>query len=109
MAQLRLSNNLLTGTLPAAVFNLTSLLTLQLANNSFQGTLSDQVGQLRLLQTLDLSDNRLSGSLPPSIANATALHRHAAAGAAHVEGSDAQSAHRENERESKHTRGSRGC
>ena len=38
-------------------------------------------------------------------------HRHAAAGAAHVEGSVRRSVstQRERERESKHTRGSRGC
>ena len=70
---LDMTNNLLTGTLPSFISNLTNLVTLSLAKNKF--TSGDVVNFTRLtqLQTLELGTNRLSGAVPVTMSKLAAL------------------------------------
>ncbi|GJP65539.1 hypothetical protein CLOP_g22417 [Closterium sp. NIES-67] len=64
---LQLPNTGLTGTLPAAVSNLTALTAIDLTSNLFQGRLDEVTTQLRFLTNLkaiDLAYNWFSGSVP---------------------------------------------
>jgi Leucine-rich repeat (LRR) protein len=68
---LDLSNNQLTGSLPAEVRLLQSLRVLNISNNQFTGVPAE-VGQLSNLEVLDLSNNRLTG-LPLELGNLSNL------------------------------------
>ncbi|XP_074305027.1 receptor-like protein EIX2, partial [Silene latifolia] len=64
---LHLSNNNLSGELPASLVNCTSLLILDLANNSFTGRIPSDIGHnLGFLVILNLQSNRFVGVLPTS-------------------------------------------
>jgi len=63
---LKAGQNQLIGTLPAELFNVTSLEHLSFPNNHLQGTL-DHVGKLSNLVILDLGWNGLNGKIPDSI------------------------------------------
>lgn len=65
--KLNLSDNKLTGALPAEVRHLKNLRVLDLSHNNFTGVPAE-VGQLRELQVLDLSYNNLTG-LPYELGN----------------------------------------
>ncbi|PUZ44256.1 hypothetical protein GQ55_8G075300 [Panicum hallii var. hallii] len=67
LAQLNLSNNLLSGPLPSTLANLTSLQTLLASNNRLAGGVPPEVGALRRLVKLDLSGNELSGPVPAAV------------------------------------------
>lgn len=69
LGQLNLSNNLLSGTLPSSLSNLSSLQILLLNGNQFSGTIPPSIGELNQLLKLDLSRNSLSGEIPPEIGN----------------------------------------
>lgn len=71
--ELDLSNNTLTGSLPAEIHNLSELRILNLSDNQFSGVPAE-VGQLRNLEILDLSNNKLTG-LPYELGNLTNLKR----------------------------------
>ncbi|MGV8040658.1 MAG: leucine-rich repeat domain-containing protein [Thermoanaerobaculaceae bacterium] len=73
VTDLALSSNQLSGTLPAELGNLPSLLSLDLWGNSLTGSLPPQLGNLANLQGLDLYSNLLSGSIPPELGNLTNL------------------------------------
>ncbi|MFA6603509.1 MAG: leucine-rich repeat domain-containing protein [Patescibacteria group bacterium] len=68
---LDLSNNRLTGAIPAEIRLLQKLKTLNLSNNEMTG-LPAEVGQLRDLEVLDLSNNQLTG-LPNELRNLSKL------------------------------------
>lgn len=70
---LRLANNSLTGTIPAALGSMTSLYDLQLHGNSLTGTIPTEFGQLDRLQVLRLDDNSLTGNIPAEIGSITTL------------------------------------
>ncbi|KAK4777943.1 hypothetical protein SAY87_018130 [Trapa incisa] len=57
----------LSGTLSAAIRNLTNLRQVLLQNNNISGKMPPELGSLPKLQTLDLSNNHLSGSIPESL------------------------------------------
>jgi hypothetical protein len=77
VTQLKLPNNLLVGTIPSELGDLTYLTLLDLSQNQLTGPLPAELSQLTALQSLILSYNHLTGSLPPelgSLTNLTALH-----------------------------------
>jgi Leucine-rich repeat (LRR) protein len=61
---LDLSDNGLTGKLPASLGNLTNLTSLDLEGNAISGPLPTSLGKLGQLQTLHLGLNQLSGAIP---------------------------------------------
>lgn len=68
---LNLSDNALTGSIPAEIRHLQQLRTLNLSNNSMTG-LPAEIGQLTKLELLDVSNNQLTG-LPNELGNLTNL------------------------------------
>lgn len=67
LEELNISNNRLTGALPAEIHDLKSLRVLNAANNLMTGVPAE-VGQLQNLEVLDLSNNKLTG-LPNELGN----------------------------------------
>jgi hypothetical protein len=65
--QILLTDNRLTGSLPASLAELEHLNTLRLARNSLEGTLPESLWHLNQLRVLLLSDNNLSGRLPGTL------------------------------------------
>jgi len=63
----------LTGSLPAALGNLTGLQVIDLASNEIGGTIPPTLGNLKNLLALDLSGNFLTGTIPASLGGLTAL------------------------------------
>ncbi|KAF3784205.1 Receptor-like protein 12 [Nymphaea thermarum] len=65
---LDLSNNKLSGEIPNCLFNLTLLVEVKLQNNQLQGQIPELQNWTRNhLSILDLSDNRLQGDVPTSL------------------------------------------
>jgi len=64
-----LQDNILSGSIPASIGNLTALLALNLSNNNLTGTIPGSIGSLNNLQVLKLRYNQITGPLPPSIGN----------------------------------------
>ncbi|XP_042383899.1 leucine-rich repeat receptor-like serine/threonine-protein kinase BAM1 [Zingiber officinale] len=73
LAQLNLSDNLLSGSIPTSISNLSSIQTLLLGSNQLSGPIPGDVGELRHMTKLDLSRNALSGLVPPEIGACTQL------------------------------------
>ncbi|KAL1806203.1 hypothetical protein ACET3Z_029271 [Daucus carota] len=59
-----LSNNRLTGSIPASIGNLSMLDEVHLENNELNGTIPSSFGNCPMLVLLDLSQNNLSGTIP---------------------------------------------
>ena len=74
LERLFLSDNSLTGTIPAALGNMTELFFLGLANNSLTGTVPAALGNMTNLEDLYLHGNRLTGMLPSSLTNLQQLY-----------------------------------
>jgi len=70
---LDVSNNRLSGALPAELANISSLRTLHLSNNGFTGTVPTEWKTLQLLERLDVSGNALSGRLPTELGELQSL------------------------------------
>ena len=81
---LSLDRNYLSGTLPAALGQLTNLTVLSLWANDLSGTLPAALGQLTNLTVLDLWANDFSGSIPSWLGQLTKLTK------LHLNGSDFQ-------------------
>ena len=64
VAQLDLSDNQLTGTIPLELGNLISLTLLNLSSNQLTGEIPATLGGLNTLQELLLSSNQLTGTIP---------------------------------------------
>ncbi|KFK27504.1 hypothetical protein AALP_AA8G391600 [Arabis alpina] len=64
---LNLSSSGLTGTIAAAIKNLTQLNTLDLSNNSLTGEVPEFLGNMKSLLVINLSGNDLNGSVPESL------------------------------------------
>ena len=70
---LDLSQNALSGIIPDAIGDFTSLQVMNLASNLLRGTLPDDLKLLSSLNVLDLSQNSLSGIIPDAIGDFTSL------------------------------------
>lgn len=71
-----IDNNLITGSLPAWLFQLESLVTLVAANNELEESFPDLVFKGTLppsLQVLDLSINNITGGIPPPVFESATL------------------------------------
>ncbi|KAG2315373.1 hypothetical protein Bca52824_018495 [Brassica carinata] len=64
-----LSNNLIKGSIPTSITQLSSLKALNLSSNSISGEIPDTIGDLISLKNLSLSSNKLSGPIPDSISS----------------------------------------
>ncbi len=73
VAQIGLSNNNLTGTLPASLGNLSQLTILGLLGNHIGGTIPASLGNLSNLKNLTLGSNNFSGEIPASLGNLSNL------------------------------------
>lgn len=71
LTELNLSDNKLSGALPAEVRFLKNLKVLNLSNNEFTGVPAE-IGQLEFLEVLDLSNNKITG-LPNELRNLSNL------------------------------------
>ncbi|KAL6283486.1 hypothetical protein ACE6H2_014415 [Prunus campanulata] len=63
------SNNNISGYIPAEIGQLQLLRKLALDSNNFSGIIPDQISNLKNLEVLDLSTNHLSGIIPSSLAS----------------------------------------
>ncbi|XP_022716261.1 probable leucine-rich repeat receptor-like protein kinase At5g63930 [Durio zibethinus] len=68
-----LSDNNLSGEIPAEITNLFGLRSLNLSTNGLTGRIPETIGNMGTLESLDFSFNQLSGAIPPSISNLTFL------------------------------------
>ncbi|MFW5748121.1 MAG: immunoglobulin-like domain-containing protein [Chloroflexota bacterium] len=68
-----LSDNNLSGTIPAEWGAFTSLTNLQLDSNNLSGTIPESLGSLTDLERLNLAANNLTGAVPPTLTNLTSL------------------------------------
>ncbi|XP_020275390.1 leucine-rich repeat receptor protein kinase MSP1-like [Asparagus officinalis] len=68
-----LSDNNLSGKIPAELADLVGLQSLNLSKNHLTGRIIEDIGNLRQLRSLDLSRNELSGEIPPSLGELTFL------------------------------------
>ncbi|XP_058071892.1 probable LRR receptor-like serine/threonine-protein kinase At1g56140 isoform X6 [Magnolia sinica] len=73
LTYLDVSENYMTGPLPAFIGNLTSLTSLYVSMNAMSGSIPKELGNLRNLITLDISSNNFNDSLPPELGNLTSL------------------------------------
>ena len=73
LEQLNLYENELSGSIPAALGQLTNLTELRLGRNYLSGSIPDELGNLTNLKRLILYINELRGSIPSSLGNLTNL------------------------------------
>ncbi|CAD6268173.1 unnamed protein product [Miscanthus lutarioriparius] len=78
LAELVLSRNQLSGSIPPGLFKYENLTLLDLSQNNLTGVVPDNFTSLSKLETLLLSDNLLTGEIPASLSNVTTLTRFAA-------------------------------
>ncbi|XP_041026985.1 receptor like protein 21-like isoform X3 [Juglans microcarpa x Juglans regia] len=64
LQHLYLQGNKFTGSIPKALFNFSSLLTLDIGDNNFTGSISAEIKQLQRLKVLLLSGNHFTGIIP---------------------------------------------
>ena len=67
LLSLDLSDNIISGTIPLAFFELNNLEELYLAHNKIGGTISPRISKLSSLKLLLLSNNDLSGTIPSEL------------------------------------------
>ena len=70
---LDLSNNNLEGIIPQEIVSMETLLGFNLSHNLLTGGIPEDLGNLTNLMSMDLSHNQLSGTVPSSIGNMTGL------------------------------------
>ncbi|XP_057831354.1 putative leucine-rich repeat receptor-like serine/threonine-protein kinase At2g24130 [Cryptomeria japonica] len=70
---LHLGNNLLSGNVPSAFKRFRELERLYLGGNKLEGSIPSEIGQLQHLGLLDLSHNQLSGKIPDSLCRSQQL------------------------------------
>ena len=74
LTELRLDHNRLTGSIPAALGKLNNLERLWLDYNQLTGSIPAALGNLNNLTSLNLSRNKLTGSIPAALGNVTYLN-----------------------------------
>ena len=75
LERLYASRNMLSGEIPAELGNLTSLKFLSLWGNELSGEIPAELGNLTSLEILYLNENMLSGEIPAELGNLTSLRR----------------------------------
>jgi hypothetical protein len=73
VSRLSLHTNLLTGTIPIELGNLSNLTILLLGDNSLTGSIPSELGNLTNLTTFNLASNSLTGTIPKELGNLTEL------------------------------------
>ena len=73
--ELSLQNNQLSGTIPTQLGSLVLLKEMNLSNNALTGTIPTQLGSLAALRILNLGQNRLWGSIPTQLSSLTELRQ----------------------------------
>ncbi|KAJ6849209.1 putative leucine-rich repeat receptor-like serine/threonine-protein kinase BAM1 [Iris pallida] len=73
LGQISLTNNRLSGALPASIGNYVGLQKLLLNQNFFSGAIPSEIGKLQQLSKMDFSGNRFSGSMTPDISKCKLL------------------------------------
>ncbi|KAM0915222.1 hypothetical protein ACQ4PT_010991 [Festuca glaucescens] len=73
LQSLSLTGNLLSGTIPVSLGNVSSLRSLLLAQNNLKGSIPETLGQISHLKLLDLSYNMFSGYVPATLYNVSSL------------------------------------
>ena len=73
VARLNLTDNGLTGAIPAELDNLSGPAELHLDYNGLTGAIPAELGNLSSLPRLNLNDNRLTGAIPAELGNLTGL------------------------------------
>lgn len=73
ISSINLSQNQLSGYIPAEIGNLSYLSYLDLSNNALTGNIPSELGSLSNLKTLILSFNQLTGDIPASLGNLSKL------------------------------------
>lgn len=73
LGQISLSNNQLTGALPASIGNFSGVQKLLLDGNRFSGSIPPEIGKLQQLSKIDFSSNRFSGEIPAEISKCKLL------------------------------------
>jgi len=71
--QLKLSTNMLTGTIPSSVGSLSNMITFSASINQMSGTIPSEIGRLPKLEHFDISSNRFHGTLPRDVTNHSSL------------------------------------
>jgi len=74
LTSLSLGNNHLSGSIPTALSSLSNLNALVLGGNQLSGTIPTVLGNLSNLTYLDLSSNQLTGSIPTTLGNAAFIN-----------------------------------
>ncbi len=70
-----LTNNGLTGALPAELGNFAELRELHLPANNLTGAIPEELGELTNLESLWLNENQLTGPIPPELGNLSGLQQ----------------------------------
>ncbi|KAK5785102.1 leucine-rich repeat receptor-like serine/threonine-protein kinase BAM1 [Gossypium arboreum] len=73
LGQISLSNNQLSGALPASIGNFSGVQKLLLDGNKFSGRIPAEIGKLQQLSKMDFSHNKLSGPVAPEISKCKLL------------------------------------
>ncbi|KAK7393259.1 hypothetical protein VNO78_21809 [Psophocarpus tetragonolobus] len=73
VANMDLSNNNLSGSIPEGITLLSALLGLNLSYNHLSGHIPGKIGDMKSLESLDLSHDQLSGTISDSISSLTSL------------------------------------
>jgi Leucine-rich repeat (LRR) protein len=73
LSSLVLHSNQISGSIPPELGNLSQLRYLRLNKNQLSGSIFPEIGNLSKLFWLDLSNNQLSGSIPPELGNLSQL------------------------------------
>ena len=71
-------DNLLTGTIPEELYNLTNCLRFDVNTNGLSGTISSSIGQLSNLEFFRVSTNDFTGTIPSEVGNLNKARKYGA-------------------------------
>uniref|UniRef100_A0A803L1Y4 non-specific serine/threonine protein kinase n=2 Tax=Chenopodium quinoa TaxID=63459 RepID=A0A803L1Y4_CHEQI len=73
LGQISISNNQLSGKLPASIGNFSGVQKLLLDGNKFSGSIPPEIGNLQQLSKIDFSSNKFTGEIPAEISKCKLL------------------------------------